>query len=53
MPFKPKAGEIYLFKAKSQKEMNNWRAIGHRFYQARGGKWICGDPHIRQDGVTD
>ena len=42
MPYKPKAGEVYLFKAKSKKEMNNWRAIGHRFYQARGGKWICG-----------
>ena len=42
MPFKPKAGEVYLFKAKSKKEMNNWRANGHRFYQARGGKWICG-----------
>ena len=64
MPFKPKAGEIYLFKAKSQKEMNNWRAIGHRFYQARGGKWICGGliqrrtfnivtPTSGKAGVTD
>ena len=64
MPFKPKAGEIYLFKAKSQKEMNNWRAIGHRFYQARGGKWICGGlvqrltfnivtPTSGKTGVTD
>jgi hypothetical protein len=62
--FKPKAGEVNLFKAKSQKEMNNWRAIGHRFYQARGAKWICGGSVQRRtfnivtlssgkNGVTD
>ena len=50
MPFKPKAGEIYLFKAKSQKEMNNWRAIGHRFYQARGESgYVVADLHNARD----
>ena len=40
MPFKPKAGVVLLFKAKSEKENNNWRANGHRWYQGRGGRWI-------------
>ena len=40
MPFRPKAGVVLLFKARSKKEDNNWRSNGHRWYQGRGGRWI-------------
>ena len=39
MPFKPSAGEVYLFKAKSVSARDDWRANGHRFIQANGGRW--------------
>ena len=37
MPFKPKSGEVILFKAKSAKHMNDWRSTGQRWYQCNGG----------------
>ena len=37
MPFKPKSGEVLLFKAKSAKHMNDWRSTGQRWYQCNGG----------------
>ena len=30
IPFKPKGGEVYLFKAKETFHQNDWRADGHR-----------------------
>ena len=40
MPFRPKAGVVLLFKARSKKEDTKWRSNGHRWYQGRGGRWI-------------
>ena len=37
MPFKPKSGEVLLFKAMSAKHMNDWRSTGQRWYQCNGG----------------
>ena len=42
MPFKPKAGEVILFKTTSAETLENWRAIGHRFNQGNGGRWVLG-----------
>ena len=39
MPFKPKAGEVILYKAESDKSKNDWRANGHRWFQGNGGRW--------------
>ena len=39
MPFKPKAGEVILYKAVSEKTINDWRANGHRWFQGNGGRW--------------
>ena len=64
MPYKPKAGVVLLFKARSEKENNNWRSNGHRWYQGRGGRWILNGlvqrrvfnivtPNSGRTGLTD
>ena len=39
MPNKPSAGEVFLFKAKNESSLNDWRSNGHRWFQANGGRW--------------
>ena len=47
MPFKPKAGQLILFKAKSPKNLNDWRSNGYRWNQCNGGR-VCLNGMIRR-----
>ena len=47
MPFKPKGGEVLLFKAISSKNMNDWRSNGYRWNQGNGGR-VCLDGQIKR-----
>ena len=47
MPFKPKGGEVLLFKAISSKNMNDWRSNGYRWNQGNGGR-VCLNGQIKR-----
>ena len=40
MPYKPKSGEVILFKAKTAKHRNDWRSTGQQWHQINGGS-VC------------
>ena len=42
MPYKPKSGEVILFKAKTAKHRNDWRSTGQRWHQINGGSTLGG-----------
>ena len=42
IPFKPKGGEIFVIKATEDKQLNDRRATGHRFYQVKTNINILG-----------